>query len=56
MVCPVCRCEAIIKKFAYSDEDGKQYITNTFTCRNRRCKQFDKEIGEEKKEVQPTNP
>ncbi len=55
MVCPVCQCEAVITRIVYSEEDGKRERTNTYSCRNKRCRKFNKEIGEETKEVQP-NP
>ena len=56
MVCPVCKCEAVItaSKYVYSKEDDKLYREIKFSCRNKKCKEFKKEIGEDRQELDVT--
>ncbi|MBQ3890412.1 MAG: hypothetical protein II740_03555 [Lachnospiraceae bacterium] len=53
MQCPVCKTEAVItkQKMVYSTEEGKLYRVLTYSCRNKKCKNFEKEIGEVRNEL-----
>ena len=52
MVCPVCNIEAVISKtsYGYHMEDDKvdMFMLIKYSCRNKNCRNFQKEIGEEK--------
>ncbi len=50
MVCPSCKVEAVITKsrLVYKVTKGEFYRELTFTCRNKKCKNYKKEIGSEK--------
>jgi len=53
MLCPVCNIEAVISKTSYGyhlKEDGTvdMFMLIKYSCRNRSCKNFQKEIGEER--------
>ena len=53
MVCPVCSLEAVISKTSYGyhlkeDSTVDMYMLIKYSCRNRKCTEFQKEIGEEK--------
>lgn len=52
MICPVCGVEASITRSAYQVEGDKAPDTETkvysvlhFSCRNKSCRMFDREIG-----------
>jgi V8-like Glu-specific endopeptidase len=49
VVCPVCNVEAVItaQHIVYSQEEGKLYRVLRYSCRNKKCKQFNKELDEE---------
>ena len=51
MVCPVCNTQAVIKSSAmiFVEEEHKLYRNMVYACRNKKCENFDKEIGTEKK-------
>ena len=53
MQCPVCNTEAVItsNKMKYDTEEQKLYRILKFSCRNKKCSQYMKEIGEEKREI-----
>ena len=53
MVCPVCSTEAVISKTSYGyhlkeDSTVDMYMLVKYSCRNKNCKNFQKEVGEEK--------
>jgi len=52
MLCPVCNIEAVISKtsYGYHMEGDKvdMFMLIKYSCRNKNCKNFQKEIGEEK--------
>lgn len=52
MVCPVCKCEAVItgQKMVFTEQEQKLYRVLKYSCRNKKCKKFNKEIGEVKNE------
>lgn len=53
MVCPVCNVEAVIKSTntVLNKEEMKLYMIFHFSCRNKKCKEFNKDIGEERTEI-----
>jgi len=53
MVCPVCNIEAVIQKTdtVLNKEEMKLYNVFHFSCRNKKCKEFNKEIGEQRYEI-----
>lgn len=53
MVCPKCKCEAMIKKqrMVFRQEENKLYRVLTYTCRNKKCDRYEKEVGEVSNEV-----
>lgn len=53
MLCPVCNLDAVrinAVEVTETDENGKEvrYMVNTYSCRNKRCREFQKEVGEDK--------
>lgn len=53
MVCPVCNVEAVItnQHMVYSKEEGKLYRVLKYSCRNKKCKEFNNVIGEDRNEI-----
>lgn len=53
MVCPVCNVEAVISKATtvLNQQEVKIYKVLKYSCRNKKCKEFNKEIGEVKDEI-----
>lgn len=53
MDCPVCKLEAVITKTTrvLDQREMKLYNVLHFSCRNKNCKEFNKEIGEVKNEL-----
>lgn len=47
MECPKCKCEAIISKnrTIFKEEEKKLYRMMSFSCRNKKCTEYQKEIG-----------
>lgn len=59
MICPVCGVEAAITRSAYQvegdtapDTETKVYSVLHFSCRNKKCRMFDREIGTVRHEMQ----
>ena len=44
MVCPLCNTEMRIKATDYVMNDGKLFIKQTFTCRNKTCPNHGKDV------------
>lgn len=53
MQCPKCKCEAMIstQRMMFDKEEEKLYRILTYSCRNKKCDKYEKEIGEVKNEV-----
>lgn len=53
MVCPKCKTEAVItsQRMVYSAEEQKLYRVLQYSCRNKKCDRYEKEIGEVKNEI-----
>ena len=53
MKCPKCQCEAVItnQKMVFAQDENKLYRVLKYSCRNKKCTKFEKEIGEAKNEV-----
>lgn len=47
MKCPLCEIEAQIIKSAYVIKDGKLFRKMVYSCRNKECSNFEKEIHKE---------
>ena len=45
MVCPLCKTEARIERATNVMKGGKLYRKIVYTCRNKKCENFDKEVG-----------
>lgn len=56
MVCPVCNCEAIItgSRLEYNEATKKLSRVITYTCRNKKCKKYLKDIGEDESNINVT--
>lgn len=52
MRCPLCDTEAVITKtkFVYNATENKLFRVMEYKCRNKKCPNFEKVIGEEKDE------
>lgn len=53
MKCGKCGCEGIISSFRYEvegdtspDTQTKVYHVQTWTCRNKKCEEYGKKLGE----------
>ena len=44
MKCPLCKTEMRIKSSSYVQNEGKLFKKMIFTCRNKDCKNFGKEV------------
>lgn len=44
MVCPLCNTEAKINKATNVFKNGKLFRKQTFVCRNKSCKNYEKEL------------
>lgn len=53
MVCPRCKCEAVISKsdYVFNTEEQKLYRKIVYKCRNKKCDKFNNEVGEDKYEI-----
>jgi len=53
VVCPVCKIEAVItgQKMVYNTEEQQLYRVLKYSCRNKKCKEFNKEIGEKRNKI-----
>lgn len=58
MICPECKTEAAIMESGYevrgdraADTKTQLYSVLKFFCRNPKCPQYGKEIGEQKTEI-----
>ena len=51
-----CKCEAMItsSSMVFSMEEQKLYRALTYICRNKKCTEYEKVIGEEKVEIPVT--
>ena len=56
MKCPKCDCEAVISanRTIFVQEEGKLYREMTFTCRNRKCPDYEKEVDTIRDELDVT--
>jgi hypothetical protein len=56
MKCPLCDIEAVITKTrqAFNMEEQKLFRYIEFSCRNKKCPNFEKVIGEDKDELPVT--
>ncbi len=46
MICPKCRTEAAVMAVRQEEQEGKTIRVLLFQCRNRRCEQAGKAVGE----------
>ena len=44
MQCPLCNTEMRIRTSDYVMNDGKLFARQIFTCRNKNCANFDKDV------------
>lgn len=44
MTCPLCNTEMRILATDYVTNEGKLYTRQTFTCRNKKCGNYGKEV------------
>lgn len=44
MICPLCNTEMRIKSGDYVMNGGKLYVRQIFTCRNKKCPNFEKDV------------
>ena len=44
MKCPLCNTEMRIMATDYVTNNGQLFTRQTFTCRNKKCKNFGKEV------------
>ena len=44
MKCPLCNTEMRIKSTDYVMNDGKLFLKQTFTCRNKNCSYHGKDV------------
>ena len=53
MKCPLCNTQGYItgKKNVFKKEEGKLYSRMTFECRNKKCANHGKVIGEKETEL-----
>lgn len=53
MQCPLCKTEAVItsSKMVYSAAEGKLYRVIKYSCRNKKCNNYLKVVGEERNPV-----
>lgn len=51
MKCPVCRTEGRIYHIETVEKDDKWVVKMVYVCRNKLCRNFNKEIGREEKET-----
>ena len=53
MVCPVCNVEAVVTEshYVYSKDEEKLYRAIKYSCRNKKCEKFGKDIGEARQEL-----
>lgn len=53
MVCPKCGLEAVItkNKRVFKTDEGKLFRIMTYSCRNKKCNDFEKEVGEVTDEI-----
>lgn len=47
MKCPLCNTEMRIKSSAYVQNEGKLFKRMIFTCRNKECGNFNKDVKTE---------
>ena len=53
MICPKCKVEAVITstRTVFNKEEENLFRYVTFSCRNKKCPDFEKVIGEDKDEL-----
>ena len=44
MLCPKCNVEMRVDESGYVQNEGKIYLKQTFTCRNKNCSNHGKEV------------
>ena len=44
MLCPKCMVEMRVDESGYVQNEGTVYLKQTFTCRNKNCKNYGKEV------------
>ena len=54
MVCPLCKIEARISKATNVFRNEKLYKRFEYSCRNKECENYEKEIGDEEIELDVT--
>jgi hypothetical protein len=56
MKCPLCEIEAVITKsrIVFNTDEQKLFRYTEFTCRNKKCSNFQTVIGEDKDELPVT--
>ena len=47
MLCPLCKTEMRIKSNDYVLNDGKLFSKMVYTCRNKKCANYDTEVATE---------